>query len=195
MEKAMMDSVTAREVGLRDGLQMIGRVLDTDRKIEWCRREAAAGVAAIEVTSFVPPKLLPQFADAECVAQASLCIDGLEVGALVPNLKARSAPRTPGCAKSISSCRRATSITCATYAARPRRRSTTSAGSSRGETQAASATCNSARAWPPRSAARSKERSIARACLLSSMRCCEPAPRRSRSRIRSVMPVRRRCVR
>lgn len=83
----MTETVTVREVGLRDGLQMVGAVLDTDRKIEWCRREAAAGVAAIEATSFVPPKLLPQFADAGLVAHAALRIEGLETSALVPNLK------------------------------------------------------------------------------------------------------------
>lgn len=83
----MKESITVREVGLRDGLQMVGTVLDTARKIEWCNREAAAGVRAIEVTSFVPPKLLPQFADASLVAEAALQIDGLDASALVPNLK------------------------------------------------------------------------------------------------------------
>jgi hydroxymethylglutaryl-CoA lyase len=47
----------------------------------------AAGLAEVEVTSFVPPSVVPQFADAAEVAQAAAGIDGLAVAALVPNLK------------------------------------------------------------------------------------------------------------
>lgn len=76
-----------REVGLRDGLQLARAVLDTDRKIEWLAAEAAAGVRAFEVTSFVPPKVVPQFADAGEVARRALALDGFDVSALVPNVK------------------------------------------------------------------------------------------------------------
>ena len=51
--------VTIREVGLRDGLQSITRVLPTARKIEWIRDACAAGQREIEVGSFVPARLLP----------------------------------------------------------------------------------------------------------------------------------------
>jgi hydroxymethylglutaryl-CoA lyase len=83
----MVEHVQIREVGLRDGLQNVGTIMPTALKLEWCRAEAAAGVADIEVCSFVPPKLLPQFADAEEVARGALAIPGLRVSALVPNLK------------------------------------------------------------------------------------------------------------
>lgn len=83
----MSDSVKVREVGLRDGLQMVGTILPTDQKVAWCRREVAAGVREMEVTSFVPPRIAPQFADAEAVARAALDISGLHASALVPNLK------------------------------------------------------------------------------------------------------------
>jgi len=76
-----------REVGLRDGLQMVRTILTPAQKIEWCRRTVAAGVREIEVTSFVPPKLIPQFGDSAEVARAALEIDGLLASALVPNLK------------------------------------------------------------------------------------------------------------
>jgi hydroxymethylglutaryl-CoA lyase len=76
-----------REVGLRDGLQLAKLFLPTERKIEWLRREAAAGVGAFEVTSFVPPKVIPQFADAAEVAAAALRLRNVEISALVPNLK------------------------------------------------------------------------------------------------------------
>jgi hydroxymethylglutaryl-CoA lyase len=43
--------------------------MPTDRKIAWIEAEAAAGVSEIEVTSYVPPRLIPQFADAEEVTR------------------------------------------------------------------------------------------------------------------------------
>ncbi len=80
-------SVTIREVGLRDGLQSIARVLPTELKLEWIRDACAAGQREIEVGSFVPPRLLPQLADtAELVAYAKT-LPGLTVSVLVPNLK------------------------------------------------------------------------------------------------------------
>lgn len=79
--------VLVREVGPRDGLQTITEFLPTEEKLEWIRREAAAGVREIEVTSFVPPKLIPQFVDVERVVEQAMGIDGLTVLALVPNLR------------------------------------------------------------------------------------------------------------
>ncbi len=79
--------VLVREVGLRDGLQSLPTPLPTSAKLAWIRAEAAAGVREIEVTSFVPAKLLPQFADAEQVVEQSLLVPGLQVVALVPNLR------------------------------------------------------------------------------------------------------------
>ncbi|SAL65790.1 pyruvate carboxyltransferase [Caballeronia arvi] len=79
--------VQIREVGLRDGLQMVRTILTSGQKLEWCARLVDAGVTDIEVTSFVPPKVVPQFADAAEVAAGALAIDGLHAAALVPNLK------------------------------------------------------------------------------------------------------------
>jgi hydroxymethylglutaryl-CoA lyase len=79
--------VIVREVGLRDGLQLVPQFFPTEEKIAWIRAEAAAGVREIEVASFVPAKVVPQFVDAEQVVQAALDIPGLTVVALVPNLK------------------------------------------------------------------------------------------------------------
>ena len=81
------DSVTIREVGLRDGLQSIARILPTERKLEWIHDAYAAGQREIEVGSFVPARTLPQLADtAELVAYAKT-LPGLTVSVLVPNLK------------------------------------------------------------------------------------------------------------
>lgn len=81
------EKVVIREVGLRDGLQSIARILPTAQKKQWLRGAYAAGLREIEVGSFVPPKLLPQLADtAELVAEAKT-LPGLVVSVLVPNLR------------------------------------------------------------------------------------------------------------
>ena len=79
--------VVVREVGLRDGLQIHPVFMPTDSKLAWIEAEAAAGVSEIEVTSYVPAKVIPQFADAEEVTRRALAIEGLTVSALIPNLK------------------------------------------------------------------------------------------------------------
>ncbi len=79
--------VIVREVGLRDGLQIHPTFMPTERKLEWIRAEAAAGVSEIEVTSYVPAKLIPQFIDAEEVTVRAMEIPGLTVSALIPNLR------------------------------------------------------------------------------------------------------------
>jgi hydroxymethylglutaryl-CoA lyase len=79
--------VTLREVGLRDGLQSIARIVPTAQKLEWIRDAHAAGLREIEVGSYVPARLLPQLADtAEVVAYAKT-LPGLVTSVLVPNLK------------------------------------------------------------------------------------------------------------
>ena len=79
--------VTVCEVGLRDGLQMLETFFPSQDKLAWIRAEAEAGVCEIEVTSFVPPKLVPQFVDAQQVVEGALAVPGLTVVGLVPNLK------------------------------------------------------------------------------------------------------------
>jgi len=83
----MTEHAHVREVGLRDGLQSIAEILPIEQKIAWLDAEHAAGVREIEVSSFVPPKLLPQLADAEAVVRHALSLPGLTVSALIPNLR------------------------------------------------------------------------------------------------------------
>jgi hydroxymethylglutaryl-CoA lyase len=80
-------NVTISEVGPRDGLQSVKQTMPTLAKIRWIRALAAAGLAEIEVGSFVNPKLLPQMADAPEVVADAVAIPGLAVVALAPNLK------------------------------------------------------------------------------------------------------------
>ena len=51
------------EVGPRDGLQNEAMSVPADVKIELINRLSATGLTAIEVTSFVSPKWVPQMAD------------------------------------------------------------------------------------------------------------------------------------
>lgn len=83
----MAEHVHIREVGPRDGLQLIAKMLTSEQKLEWCRRARNAGIDEVEVTSFVLPSVVPQFADAVEVACGAVGIGGFTAAALVPNLK------------------------------------------------------------------------------------------------------------
>ena len=79
--------ILVSEVGPRDGLQNVKRVMPTEIKHRWIAALAAAGLREIEVGSFVSPKLLPQMADTDEVAREARKIDGLTVLGLAPNVK------------------------------------------------------------------------------------------------------------
>lgn len=81
------ERVVVTEVGMRDGLQSIARIMPTEFKRRWIDAAYAAGVRHMEVASFVPAKLLPQMIDADAVIAHALTYDDLIVTALVPNLK------------------------------------------------------------------------------------------------------------
>ena len=83
----MTTHIRISEVGPRDGLQSISRVMSTDAKKAWIAAEVAAGVTEIEVGSFVPPSLLPQMADTAEIVAFAKTLPGLDVAVLVPNLK------------------------------------------------------------------------------------------------------------
>ncbi|HZG47082.1 MAG TPA: hydroxymethylglutaryl-CoA lyase [Allosphingosinicella sp.] len=83
----MTPAILVSEVGPRDGLQSIDRVMPLEAKKAWIAAEAAAGVREIEVGSFVPAKLLPQMADTAELVRFASAIPGLSVAVLVPNLR------------------------------------------------------------------------------------------------------------
>lgn len=83
----MQRDVEVREVGPRDGLQLVDAFMPTETKLDWIKVEARAGVIDFEVCSFVPPRVIAQFADAREVATAAMKIDGIRPMVLVPNLK------------------------------------------------------------------------------------------------------------
>ena len=62
-------------------------VVPAETKLAWIRADVAAGVPEIEVCSFVPPHVIPQFADGVEVATEAAKIPGYVPSALSPNLK------------------------------------------------------------------------------------------------------------
>jgi hydroxymethylglutaryl-CoA lyase len=77
--------VTIYEVGPRDGLQNEARNVPTADKIRFIDALVASGIRAIEITSFVSPKWIPQLADSAEVARGVQRPSGVRMSALVPN--------------------------------------------------------------------------------------------------------------
>lgn len=78
-------SVTIVEVGPRDGIQYGVGHIPAERKVELIDRLGRTGLRVLEVTSFVPPRWVPQFADAEEVLARIERRPGVRYSALVPN--------------------------------------------------------------------------------------------------------------
>jgi len=77
--------ITLREVGLRDGLQLVKTFPSTPAKQRWVREEYAAGVRHFEVGSFLPAKTFPQFADVRDIVATVASLPGAHGIALVLN--------------------------------------------------------------------------------------------------------------
>ena len=76
------DRIILREVGLRDGLQLVKTFPSTAAKRKWIAREYDAGVRHFEVGSFLSAKTFPQFADVigRCnIAELSATLDRLNI--------------------------------------------------------------------------------------------------------------------
>jgi hydroxymethylglutaryl-CoA lyase len=79
------DRVVLREVGLRDGLQLVKKFPSTSAKQRWVRDEYAAGVRHFEVGSFLPAKTFPQFVDVRDVVTTVASLPGAHGVALTLN--------------------------------------------------------------------------------------------------------------
>ena len=79
------DRVSLREVGLRDGLQLVKKFPTTAAKQRWIREEYAAGVRHFEVGSFLPAKTFPQFADVRDIVKTVAELPGAHGVALALN--------------------------------------------------------------------------------------------------------------
>ena len=92
----LLPNVLISEVGPRDGLQSVSAIMPTEAKLRWIDAMVASGIREIEVTSFVPARLLPQMADAAEIVRHALRHPNLTVMALVPNLRGAQAAFAAG---------------------------------------------------------------------------------------------------
>ena len=92
-------AVTLCEVGLRDGLQNEKTILSTDEKVELLKGLIDAGYKVIEVGSFMHPKAVPQMADTDEVYKRVGNVEGVELRALIPNLRGVQRAIDCGCKK------------------------------------------------------------------------------------------------
>ncbi|MBP1931304.1 hydroxymethylglutaryl-CoA lyase [Ammoniphilus resinae] len=83
----LVDEVEVKEVGTRDGFQMETEFIPTDIKVELINKLSQTGIKAIQVTSAVHPKAVPQLRDAEEVMARIDRQPGVSYSVLVPNLR------------------------------------------------------------------------------------------------------------
>src|SRR3979409_784185 len=79
------NKIILREVGLRDGLQLVKTFPSTSAKQRWIREEYAAGVRHFEVGSFLPAKTFPQFVDVRDIIATIAALPGAHGVALALN--------------------------------------------------------------------------------------------------------------
>jgi hydroxymethylglutaryl-CoA lyase len=79
------DRVSVYEVSPRDGLQNERVMVQLYDKVRLIDALVAAGLARIEITSFVSPEWIPQLADADEVAKRVKAREGVTFSALCPN--------------------------------------------------------------------------------------------------------------
>ena len=92
-------SITLCEVGLRDGLQNETYILNTEQKLEMLRGLIDAKFPVIEVGSFMHPRAVPQMANTDDVFKAIGDVPGVELRALIPNLRGIQRAIDCGCKK------------------------------------------------------------------------------------------------
>lgn len=93
---ATPSSVSIYEVGPRDGLQNEKQILPTDRKVELVEGLMDAGLRRIEITSFVNPRWIPAMADHMELASRVRPREGVQLSALVPNVRGLDAATRAG---------------------------------------------------------------------------------------------------
>ena len=78
-------SISLREVGLRDGLQLVKKIPSTSAKQRWVAEEYGAGVRHFEVGSFLPASTFPQFVDVREIVKTVAALPGAHGIALALN--------------------------------------------------------------------------------------------------------------
>ena len=93
------EKVSICEVGLRDGLQNEKVIPTTDDKLELLKACIDAGYRVIEVGSFMHPKKVPQMADTDELIKRIGNVEGVELRALIPNVRGVQRAIDCGCKK------------------------------------------------------------------------------------------------
>src|ERR1700736_1533527 len=96
------DRVSLREVGLRDGLQLVKMFPSTAAKQRWIRDEYGTGVRHFEVGSFLPASTFPQFADVREVVRTVAALPGAHGIALALNERGANEALASGVAEVAS---------------------------------------------------------------------------------------------
>jgi hydroxymethylglutaryl-CoA lyase len=89
MPMAHAPDVHICEVAPRDGLQNLDAFVPTEAKCALIDAIVAAGAGEIDTGSFVPPKIVPQFADADTVMAHALTHEATTIGAPGAELQRR----------------------------------------------------------------------------------------------------------
>jgi hydroxymethylglutaryl-CoA lyase len=79
--------VTVVDVTPRDGLQDADHFVTSEQKLSFIHALVDSGIVAIEATSFMHPKWIPQLADADYVATHLQQHPGVIYSALIPNMR------------------------------------------------------------------------------------------------------------
>jgi hydroxymethylglutaryl-CoA lyase len=77
--------ITVNEVGPRDGLQNIPKIINTEGRIELIKAYKTCGITSVEIGSFVSPKAVPAMEGTELVIDG-LNINEYDYSVLIPNL-------------------------------------------------------------------------------------------------------------
>jgi len=77
--------ITINEVGPRDGLQNISKIVDPEGRIELINSYKKCGITSVEIGSFVSPKVVPAMSGTELVING-LNINECDYSVLIPNL-------------------------------------------------------------------------------------------------------------
>ncbi len=86
MTTVLPSRVLIREVGPREGFQIIPQIVATPRKLQLISALVEAGLSQIEVTSFVRPDRVPQMADAETLVRTLPRTSGVSYTGLYLNI-------------------------------------------------------------------------------------------------------------
>ena len=97
----MSEQIVITDVGPRDGLQNQPRILTVDERLRLIGAITAAGVASIEVGSFVSPRAVPAMAGTDAVVAALPTDSPVHYTALIPNMKGYELARAAG-ARSVT---------------------------------------------------------------------------------------------